>query len=268
MKNTKTGKRIGRRKILSVLLALLLALVCLLPSCKPKDDNAATLEGLFDENGTALSTEKYGEQGADVQNPEKEPQPLDVLGNGEEKGDDENDPDDENEKEEKDKDSTDTGKAGVSSPLPAAETDRIAKAYTEAEGFYYDILRQNFELDNMDTLSVVGEDGYENEYCRMIYGEVNSVEDLLDLYRRCFTDDFVDGIATEGTYLEKDGKLYCAPSGYGSSAKVISRSFEAYSGEGSDFLRIVTVFDTGTVTTDIPFVYSDGGYRFASVVNR
>lgn len=88
------------------------------------------------------------------------------------------------------------------------EKNEILSRYSEAEDFYYDILNQNFELDNMDVVTAVS-DGYSTDYHRVILEDVNSLSELRSLYGRYFTADFIVSLDLSA-YKEADGKLYCA----------------------------------------------------------
>lgn len=90
-----------------------------------------------------------------------------------------------------------------------AEKQKIIGRYIDAEEFYYSMLYQQFDLDSYDVIIRENDDGYNTEYHRVLYYDVNSKSELLDHYRMYFTKEFAAKLDTS-SYIEENGKLYCA----------------------------------------------------------
>ena len=119
----------------------------------------------------------------------------------------------------KNPDKTKEGEELPNAPFSHSDKEKaeIISRYNEAEGLYYDILSQNFELDNMDVVTAVS-DGYETKFHRVILGSVNSLSELRALYGTYFTASFIQKIDLSA-YTEADGKLYCAPTSGSAAGK-------------------------------------------------
>ncbi len=92
--------------------------------------------------------------------------------------------------------------------FPETEKQKLISKYIEAENFYYDMLCQNFELDNMDVITYE-DNGYSTDYHRVLLVDVNSIAELKALYLGYFTNSFVESLDLSA-YREENGKLYCA----------------------------------------------------------
>ena len=90
-----------------------------------------------------------------------------------------------------------------------AEIGTIINRYIEAENFYYTMLYQRYDLDGYDIITKENPDGYNTQYHRVLYYDINSTAELKDCYRRYFTEDFVARVDFN-SYIEENGKLYCA----------------------------------------------------------
>ena len=145
-----------------------------------------------------------------------------------------------------------------------SEKQKIIGRYIEAEDFYYNMLHQNYDLDGYDVITRKNSDGYETEYHRVLYYDVNSLADLKKYYLEYFTKDFVDRIDFSA-YVEADDKLYCAMTGH--SAK---NSKYTYSVESKDITNayIVRTDPHGNGSTKIAAVNNGGNWYFSSVAIR
>ena len=220
----------------TVLLVLCAALLC---ACGKTKDNEETLAGLFDENGEEQTVKDAAQQVED------EPE-------------DETDAESEEEKEPE--------PVAAPTPLPEAEAAALAARYGEAQGFYDDMLMQNFPLDNMDKITVVTDD-YENEAYRVLLDDVNSLDDLKAQYGAYFTPAFI-GTLDFSAYTEKDGKLYCLSSGYGSNRTAGSVRYGTEQIDENHAVLIVVTSYSGTSKTGthrVPCEKIDGTWYFGGV---
>ncbi|MBR5308074.1 MAG: hypothetical protein IKU43_04835 [Clostridia bacterium] len=114
--------------------------------------------------------------------------------------------------------------------LSDSELQTIKSRYIEAEDFYYTMLYQHLELDSYDVIVRKNSDGYDTEYHRLLYYNVNSLADLKRYYGEYFTQGFVNGLDFS-LYAEENGKLYCAET---ENAPAASGVKYIYSVEGID----------------------------------
>ena len=110
---------------------------------------------------------------------------------------------------EKEEDASESTESHPTFKHSEAEIQTIKSRYIEAEDFYYTILNQHFELDSYDVIVRKNSDGYNTEYHRVIYYDVNSLYELKSYYGEYFTDEFVKSLDFD-SYAEENGKLYCA----------------------------------------------------------
>lgn len=143
------------------------------------------------------------------------------------------------------------------------EKQKIIGRYLEAEDFYYTMLYQRYDLDGYDVIKRANNDGYETEYHRVLYYDVNSIADLKKHYLQYFTNDFVAAIDF-GAYVEADGKLYCAIT---DSSSGNSGTKYTYTAESIDITNAYVVrTDThGKGSTKIKAVNNGGSWYFTSV---
>jgi len=143
------------------------------------------------------------------------------------------------------------------------EKSTIINRYIEAEELYYDILYQQFELDGLDIVERKNSDGYTNVYHRVNYYGVNSIEELKDHYRAYFTEDFVAKLDL-GSYIEENGKLYCAQT---ENAATESGYKYLYTVESinENNAYIIRQHTDGAVTQRIPAIKLNGEWYFGSV---
>ncbi len=185
--------------------SLCLALTVVLISCGK--DRGKLPDGFFDE--------RVEENGPDTQNKDTTPDKKEethTSGNveGDKPNEEKENTPDKDEKDEKNEDKT---IHIIETPTPSFNHSEEEKAviisrYSEAESFYYDMLCQNFELDNMDTVTLES-DGYETVYRRVILEDINSISELKALYGLYFTSAFISKVDFSA-YREDGGKLYCA----------------------------------------------------------
>ena len=93
--------------------------------------------------------------------------------------------------------------------LDETELQTIKSRYIEAEDFYYTMLYQQYDLDSYDVIEKTNSDGYSSEYHRVLYYNVNSLDELKNCYGEYFTQSFISGLDFN-SYVEENGKLYCA----------------------------------------------------------
>ena len=198
---------------------LCLIIVLALISCGK--DRGKLPDGFFDER---VEETENDTQNKDTPPDKKEETPTPDKGDKGDKGDngdngkdasDESKEEKENtsdkgEKDEKDKEDDKTIHIIETPAFSHSEEEKsvIISRYREAEGFYYDMLCQNFELDNMDTV-ILESDGYETVYRRVILEDINSISELKALYGLYFTGGLVSKVDFS-MYREDGGKLYCA----------------------------------------------------------
>lgn len=145
------------------------------------------------------------------------------------------------------------------------EKEKIVGRYIEAEDFYYSMLYQQYDLDSYDVITVKNSGGYETEYHRVLYYDVNSKEDLKNCYRAYFTEDFVSKLDL-GSYIEDSGKLYCAQT---ENASAPTTKF-AYSAESIDETSAYVVRSgiSGAGSVKIKAVKKGDSWYFSSVAIR
>lgn len=170
------------KKLFTFVLCVLIALCAV--SCRDSDENSKKLGELFDDktkNPAYSNSDKQNSTSTDI----KENSGKEVEKSNETKSE---------KKEEY--------------IIPESECQLIVSQYRVAEDFYYDMQNQNFELDNMDTVTFV-DNGYETVYHRVIISGINSIAGLKAAYGFYFTDDFVNSLDFSA-YREENEKLYCA----------------------------------------------------------
>lgn len=190
---------------------LCLALTFALISCGK--DRGKLPDGFFDERVEDTQTDTQNKDTAPDKPDKKDetptPDKVDKVDNG--KVEDDKSKDEVGDKDEKDEKDGDKTIHIIETPVFRHSEEEIAviiSRYREAEGFYYDMLCQNFELDNMDTVTLES-DGYETVYHRVILEDINSVSELKALYGLYFTSGFISKVDFSA-YREEGGKLYCA----------------------------------------------------------
>lgn len=159
------------------------------------------------------------------------------------------------------------GTDGTESTEPFAldedEVQAIVSRYIEAEDFYYTILYQKYDLDSYDVITAENSDGYDTQYHRVLYYDINSVDELKNYYNLYFTSDFVAGIDTS-SYIEDSGKLYCTQN---ESSDPKEGAKYIYSVENVDegVCYVVRKLSNGTASQKIKAVKHDGIWYFTSV---
>lgn len=146
------------------------------------------------------------------------------------------------------------------------EKQKIIGRYIEAEDFYYTILYQRYDLDGYDVIKRKNADGYETEYHRVLYYNVNSIADLKKHYLEYFTSDFVAGIDFSA-YVEANGKLYCAVTGNSSGNPGAKYTYTAESVDITN-AYVVRTDSHGNGSTKIKAVNNGGNWYFSSVAIR
>ncbi len=144
-----------------------------------------------------------------------------------------------------------------------SEKQIIAGRYIEAEDFYYTMLYQQFDLDSYDVIVRKNDDGYNTEYHRVLYFDVNSKSELRDCYREYFTDDFVSKLDL-GSYIEENGKLYCAENVNASLAKGTKYTY-LVEGTDAENATIVRTHTDGSGMQKVKAVKKNGKWYFTSV---
>ena len=139
-----------------------------------------------------------------------------------------------------------------------AEKQTIINRYIEAQDFYYSMLYQQFDLDSYDVIVRKNADGYDTEYHRVLYYNVNSKADLTARYREYFTEAFV-GSVDFSSYIEENEKLYCAET----RSNVSGNTAHGHTVESIDENNAY-IIAAGT-SQKIKAVKSDGKWYFASV---
>lgn len=147
--------------------------------------------------------------------------------------------------------------------LDEDEMQAIVSRYIEAEDFYYTILYQKYDLDSYDVITAENSDGYDTQYHRVLYYDINSVDELKNYYNLYFTSDFVAGIDTS-SYIEDSGKLYCTQN---ESSDPKEGAKYIYSVENVDegVCYVVRKLSNGTASQKIKAVKHDGIWYFTSV---
>ena len=147
--------------------------------------------------------------------------------------------------------------------LDEVEAQTIVSRYIEAEDFYYTMLYQKYDLDSYDVITRENSDGYDTQYHRVLYYDINSVDELKNYYSLYFTPDFVSSIDT-GSYIEDGGKLYCTQN---ESSVPQAGAKYIYSVESVDesTCNVVRKLSNGTATQKIKAVKYDGIWYFSSV---
>lgn len=225
------------KKIFALILTALVAFSLI--SCgngekdKDKAENTERLNGLFDNGSHREDTAANSGTGTDNSQTQQNPLPGKNDGSTDKAPDNDREQDSREDtgKEDDTKPDSDKEQAGENGSEESGNVERgsaegntdpdkeppfdhtlyeksvIVSRYREAEDFYYDMLLQNFELDNMDTVKIT-ENGYETVFRRVILEDINSLDELKALYRLYFTAGFV-GRCDFSAYREANGKLYC-----------------------------------------------------------
>lgn len=176
-------------------------------------DRGKLPDGFFDERVEDTQSDTQNKENTPSADKKENPPTPDKVDDDKSKEEKENAPDKDETDEKSETDKKDDDKTIHIIETPAfshsdEEKSVIISRYREAEGFYYDMLCQNFELDNMDTVTLES-DGYETVYRRVILEDINSISELKALYGLYFTDGLVSKVDFS-MYREDGGKLYCA----------------------------------------------------------
>lgn len=145
----------------------------------------------------------------------------------------------------------------------AAEKQKIIGRYIAAEEFYYSMLYQQFDLDSYDVIVRKNADGYNTEYHRVLYYDVNSVQELKEHYLDYFTEDFVSRLDMS-PYIEENDKLYCAQVSNASSSGGAKYTYVVESID-KDNAVVVRTLTNGSGKQKINAVNLGGVWYFTSV---
>lgn len=225
------------KRIFTIILCVLFALLAL--SCKNDDENSKKLDELFDEktdNPAYSSGDKQDSTSTDIK-------------------------EDEDKESEKSDETESDKKEEIKYVIPEEEQQVIINQYCVAEDFYYDMQNQNFELDNMDTVTFV-DNGYETVFRRVIISGINSIADLKVAYGFYFTDDFVSSLDFSA-YREENEKLYCAE-----LTGSISGAEYTCTVETIDKNNALLIRKQGTSVQRIPAVKNGDAWLFGAVAIR
>lgn len=246
---------------------LCLALTFALISCGK--DRGKLPDGFFDERVEDTQTDTQNKDTAPDKPDKKDetPTPDKVKGDKDEGDKDGNDKskEEDGDKSEKDEKGEDKTIHIIETPDFRHSEEEIAviiSRYREAEGFYYDMLCQNFELDNMDTVTLES-DGYETVYHRVILEDINSVSELKALYGLYFTSGFIAKVDFSA-YREEGGKLYCAAT---AGSGLLSAKYDC-SVESVDEDSAVVVRSAGGAVQKIKAEKIGDGWFFDGVAMR
>lgn len=225
------------KKLCAFILCIIIALCAV--SCRDSDENSKKLEELFDDK-----TKNPAYSSGDSQDSTS----TDIKGN-------------DGKESEKNDETKNEKKEEENYIIPEAECQLIISQYSVAEDFYYDMQNQNFELDNMDTVTFE-DNGYETVYHRVIISGINSIAGLKAAYGFYFTDDFVSSLDFSA-YREENEKLYCAQ-----LAGSVSDTEYSCIVETVDKNNAVVVRKQGSGVQRIPAVKSGDTWLFGAVAIR
>lgn len=189
------------------ILPLALILIASLLFACGKKQSKKDMSALFDKKPSEITGE--------TENSTNTPMPVDTSNDTPPAGTDNENPENSTDSENDDNGSESHDNTGEQTQqLPEykhseAEVSTIINRYIEAEDFYYTLLYQRYDLDGYDIILRNNSDGYNTEYHRVLYYDVNSKSELQDYYRRYFTESFVSKVDFN-SYIEENGKLYCA----------------------------------------------------------
>lgn len=227
------------KRLFTFAVCLLVALFAV--SCKSGGENSKKLEKLFDDK---TQNPAYSNNSGDKQNT--------VSTDTKEDSSKESEKSDETKNEKKEEEKY---------VIPESECQLIISQYGVAEDFYYDMQNQNFELDNMDTVTFV-DNGYETVYHRVIIDGINSIAELKAAYGIYFTDNFVSSLDFSA-YREENEKLYCAQLTGSVSGAEYSCTVETVDKNNALLIR-----KQGSGVQRIPAVKSGDTWLFGAVAIR
>ena len=147
--------------------------------------------------------------------------------------------------------------------LDEDEVQAIVSRYIEAEDFYYTSLYQKYDLDSYDVITKKNSDGYDTQYHRVLYYDINSVDELKNYYSLYFTPDFVWSIDTS-SYIEDGGKLYCTQN-ESSVSKAGAKYIYSVENVDDSTCYVVRKLSSGATSQKMQAVKYDGIWYFCSV---
>ncbi len=261
-----------------MLSAFILMFSLVLFSCGTNQKGKTDLSALFDngsvtENGVTENTPTDNRQensDSDKPNENKQDVVSANVSDSEKESDDEKEVKQE-ENEKKDDSSSDEktdvdGEKDLKFSVSETEAQAIISRYIEAEEFYYTMLFQQYELDGYDVIIENNSNGYLTEYHRVLYYNVNSLEELKKIYGGYFTGGFVSDVDFS-SYIEENGKLYCAET----QSSTDKNGFKyAYSVESVDENKVCLIkkHTDGTSVQKIYAEKSGGVWYFDGVAVR